>query len=183
MPPKQKTSFDKYVQERKQLHHSFMTIFNEVSSHFAKATLTDDEIALVKGSLDLLHTTFEEMRALEEKLKAIALEDMKEEAERNEFLDEGDAVVIKNKSKLTKLELFISKLEKPTVSLPSSTPQPLSTQVTFSQTKLPELNLPPFYGNIAGWFGFWERFLSQVGKSPNLPNAARIFKARANNKT
>ena len=67
---------------------------------------------------------------------------MKDEAEQNEFLDEGDAVVIKNKGKLTKLELFISKLEKHAVSLLSSTPQPPSMQPMFSQSKLPELNLP-----------------------------------------
>ena len=112
MPPKQKASFDKCIQERK-LRRSLTKIFNEVSSHFTKTTLTDDEIALVKGSLDLLRTTFEEMRTLERELKAMALEEMKDEAEQNDFLDEGDAVILKSKGKLTKLELFISKREKP----------------------------------------------------------------------
>ena len=95
MPPKQTASFDKCVQERKRLRRSFTTIFNKASSHFSKTTLTDDEIALVKGSLDLLRTTFEEMRTLERELKAMALEEMKDEAEQNDFLDEGDAVVLK----------------------------------------------------------------------------------------
>jgi len=134
MPPKQKASFDKCVQERKQLRRSFTTIFNEASSHFSKTTLTDDEIALVKGSLDLLRTTFEEMRTLERELKAMALEEMKDEAEQNDFLDEGDAVVLKSKGKLTKLELFISKLEKPAVSLQASTLEhPLSDLRFLSQ--------------------------------------------------
>ena len=124
MPPKQKASFDKCVQERKQLRRSFTTIFNEASSHFTKTTLTDDKIALVKGSLDLLRTTFEEIRTLERELKAMALEEMKDEAEQNDFLDEGDAVVLKSKGKLTKLELFISKLEQPAVSLQASTLEP-----------------------------------------------------------
>ena len=74
MPPKQKTPFEKYVQERKQLRRSFNSIFNEASSHFAKTTLTDDEIALVKGSLHLLYTTFKELRTLERELRVIALE-------------------------------------------------------------------------------------------------------------
>ena len=126
----------------------------------------------MKGSLDLLRTTFEEMRTLERELKAMALEEMKDEAEQNDFLDE--AVLLKSKSKLTKLELFISKLEKPAVSLQASTPEPPSTRPTFSQSKLPELNLPTFDGNIMEWFGFWERFQSQVGKSPDLPNAAKF---------
>ena len=95
MLPKQKASFDKCVQERKQLRHSFTTIFNEACSHFAKTTLTDDKIELVKGSLDLLHATFEEMRTLERELKVVVLEEMKYEAEQNDFLDEGYAVVIK----------------------------------------------------------------------------------------
>ena len=95
MPPKQKASFDKCVQERKQLRHSFTTIFKEASSHFTKTTLTNDKIALVKGSLDLLHTTFEEMRILERELKATALEGMKDKAKQNEFLDEGNTVVKK----------------------------------------------------------------------------------------
>ena len=77
MPPKQKTPFEKCVQERKQLRCSFNSIFNEASSHFAKTTLTDDEIALVKGSLDLLYTTFEELRTLERELRIIALEEIK----------------------------------------------------------------------------------------------------------
>ena len=174
MPPKQKTPFEKYVQERKQLRRSFNSIFNEASSHFAKTTLTDDEIALVKGSLDLLYTTFEELHTLERELRVIALEEIKDETEQNEFLDEGDAVVIQNKGKLTKLELFISKLEKPVVSLQSSMPQTPSTRPTFSQSKLPELNLPTFDCNIMEWFGFWERFQSQVGKSPDLPNVAKF---------
>ena len=51
------------------------------------------------GSLELLHTTFEEMRTLGRELKAIALEKVKDEAEQNEFMDESDAVVIKKKCK------------------------------------------------------------------------------------
>ena len=77
MPPKQKTPFEKYVQERKQLRRSFNSISNKASSHFTKTTLTDDEIALVKGSLDLLYTTFEELRTLERELRVIALEEIK----------------------------------------------------------------------------------------------------------
>ena len=68
------------IQERKQLCHSFMTIFNKASSHFAKMTLTDKEIVLVKGSLELLHTAFEELRTVEGEINVIALEDMKDEA-------------------------------------------------------------------------------------------------------
>ena len=113
MPPKKKTSFDKYVQERKQLRRSFTTIFNEASSHFAKTTLTDDEIALVKGSLDLLHTTFEELCTLERGLNVIALEEMKDEAEQNEFLDEGDAVLYKIKVSSLSLSCSFQNLKNP----------------------------------------------------------------------
>ena len=156
MPPKQKTQFEKYVQERKQLRRSSTSIVNEASSHFAKTTLTDDEFVLVKGSLDLLYTTVEELCTLERELRVIALEEIKDQTEQNEFLDEGDTVVIQNKGKLTKLELFISKLDKPVASLQSSMPQPPSTQPAFSQPKLPELNLPTFDSTITEWFGFWE---------------------------
>ena len=114
------------------------------------------------------------MRTLERELNVIAVEDMEDDAEQNVLLDEGDTVVTQNKSKLTKLELFISKFEKPVALLQSSTPQAPSTQPTFSQSKLPELSLPTFDGNIAEWFGFWERLQSQVGKSPDLPNVAKF---------
>ena len=137
MPLKQKASFDTCVQERKQLRHSFTTIFNEASFHFTKTTLTDDEIALVKGSLDLLRTTFEEMRTLERELKAMALEEMRDGAEQNDFLDEGDAVIIKSKVKLTKLELFISKLENQPFrhKLQRQSPPLCVFSPTFSQSK------------------------------------------------
>ena len=65
---------------------------------------------------------FKEMSDLELELKAVTLEEMKDEAEQNEYLDEGDGVVIKNKGMLTKLELLISKLEKSAIALQASTP-------------------------------------------------------------
>ena len=71
MPPKQKTPFDKLKQERSQLRRTFTKIFNEASALFTKSVLTDDELALAKGSIELLNTTFDEIRALERELNNI----------------------------------------------------------------------------------------------------------------
>ena len=76
--------------------------------------------------------------------------------------------MLQNKGKLNKLSLFIEKLGKPITSASSS------SDYMLSRSKLPDLNLPTFDGNITEWFGFWERFQSQVGNSPDLPNSAKF---------
>ena len=68
----------------------------------------------------------------------------------------------------------LSKLEKPVILSSSSPPPQSSTDRRFSCSKLSDLNLPTFDGNITERFGFWERFQSQVGKSPDLPNSAKF---------
>lgn len=172
MPPKQKSSLDKLKQERRQLRRTYTKIYNEASILFMKTDLTEEEITLLKSSFELLNTTFQDSTHLEKELKNIILDEVEDEAEQDEFFDEGDSVIITNKGKLSKLEFVISKFEKSLPSLPQ--PQPSSSTPTFSRSKLPDLNLPTFDGNITEWFGFWERFQSQVGKSPDLPNAAKF---------
>ena len=39
---------------------------------------------------------------------------------------------------------------------------------------MPDLQLPTFDGKITEWLGFWERFQSQVGSSPELPKSAKF---------
>ena len=172
MPPKQKTTLEKLKQERSQLRRTFTKIFNEASPLLTKSPLTDDEIVHLKSSSELLNDTFEESRALERELKSIILDEIDDEAQQDAFFDESDSIIIQNKGKLNKISLFIAKLEQPVTLSPQ--PQPSSSDRTFSRSKLPDLNLPTFDGNITEWFGFWERFQSQVGKSPDLPNSAKF---------
>ena len=172
MPPKQKTTLEKLKQERSQLRRTFTKIFNEASPLLTKSPLTDDEIVHLKSSSELLNNTFEESRGLERELKSIILDEIDDEAQQDAFFDESDSIIIQNKGKLNKISLFIAKLEQPVTLSPQ--PQPSSSDRTFSRSKLPDLNLPTFDGNITEWFGFWERFQSQVGKSPGLPNSAKF---------
>ena len=168
MPPKQKSTLDKLQQERSQLRRTFTKIFNEATPLLTKSPLTDDEIVLLKSSSELLNDTFTESRILERELRSLVLDEIQDETQRNAFFDESDTVILQDKGKLNKLSLFIEKLGKPTTSASSS------SDYMLSRSKLPDLNLPTFDGNITEWFGFWERFQSQVGNSPDLPNSAKF---------
>ena len=97
MPPKQKSTFERLKQERSQLRRTFTKIFNEASLFLKKSTLTDEEIARVKASSELLNATFEKTRTMERELKSIVLDDIKGETKQKEFFDESDSVMIDNK--------------------------------------------------------------------------------------
>ena len=79
MPPKQKSTFERLKQERSQLRRTFTKIFNEASPFLKKSTLTNEEIARVKASSELLNATFEETRTMERELKSIVLDGIENE--------------------------------------------------------------------------------------------------------
>ena len=54
----------------------------------------------MEATPELLKTTFKEISTLELGLKTILLEEMEEEVEQDEFLDESDSVIIKNKDRV-----------------------------------------------------------------------------------
>eukprot|EP00794_Sanderia_malayensis_P003895 gene3895-biopygen3329 len=175
MPPKPKSALEKLKQERRQIRRTFTKIFNEASALFTQESLRDEEISLLKSSLELLTNTFQDSQNLEKEIKEIVLEEIEDETEQDDFFDEGDSVIIANKGKLSKLEFIISKFDKPATPSPSSQQRQSSPHnQTFTRSKLPDLNLPAFDGNITEWFGFWERIQSQVGKSPDLPKSAKF---------
>ena len=83
-----------------------------------------------------------ESRIMEWELKSLVLDEIEDETQRNAFFDESDSVILQNKGKLNKLSLFIEKLGKPITSASSS------SDYMLSRSKLPDLNLPTFDGNI-----------------------------------
>ena len=168
MPPKQKSTLDKLKQERSQLLLTFTTVFNKATPLLTKSPLTDDEIVLLKSSSELLKDTFTESLILERELKSLVLDEIEDKTKRNAIFDESHSVILQNKGRLNKLSLFIEKFGTPITSASCS------SDCMLSRSKLPDLNLPTFDGNITEWFGFWERFQSQVGNSPDLPNSARF---------
>ena len=101
------------------------------------------------------------------------IEEIDDEDELDSFFDEVDEVKSTQHGKLTKFEFIISNYDT-YPSTPSSSEQEPSSSTSFSRSKLPDLNLPTFHGNVTEWFDFWERFQSQVGNSPDLPNAAKF---------
>ena len=174
MPPKQKSPTEKLKLERRQLRRTFTKIYNETSSFIAdKTVFSNEEIARLKSAFSALHTQFKDCNELEKQLRDIVLDEIENEDELDAFFDEVDEVASVNRGKLTKLEFVISKYDS-NVCTPSSTSKPEPSSSSYSRSKLPDINLPTFNGNITEWFGFWERFQSQVGESPDLPNAAKF---------
>ena len=157
MPPKQKTTLEKLKQERRQLRRTSTKIFNEASVHLTTTFLAVDDIALLNSSFDAFDSKFSECSGLEKELRDIASE-IEDEVELDEFFDEVDSVTIVNRGKLNKLEFVLSKYAKTSTPPASSPQQSFSSATTFTRSKLPDLNLPTFDGNITEWFGFWERF-------------------------
>ena len=96
-------------------------------------------------------------------------EELEDEAELDDFCVEAEVFAMEIEGKIDKIELLLTKFDK----LSTTNSQPHYSQ-SFSRSKLPDLNLPTFDGNITEWFGFWERFQSQVGNSPDLPNTAKL---------
>ena len=117
---------------------------------------------------------FKECSDLEKQLRELVIEEINDEGELDSFFDEVTEVTSQQHGKLTKLEFIISKYNA-YPSMPSSTRQEPPSSTSSSRSKRPDLNLPTFSGNITGWFGFWERFQSQVGNSPDLPKAATVM--------
>ena len=173
MPPKQKSITGKLKQERRQLRRSFTKIYNDTSSLFDKQTLSKEELAQLKSSFAALNSQFNECKDIEKQLRELIIEEVDNQGELDTFFDEVNEATSQQRGKLTKLEFILSKYDT-YPSTPSSSRQEPSSSTSFSPSKLPDLNLPTFNGNITEWFGFWERFQSQVGNSPDLPNAAKF---------
>ena len=106
-------------------------------------------------------------------LRELVIEEMNDVGKLDSFFDEVTEVTSQQRGTLTKLEFIMSKYGT-YPSTPSSTRQEPPSSTSFSRSKLPDLNLPTFSGIITEWFGFWERFQSQVGNSPHLPKAAKF---------
>ena len=116
---------------------------------------------------------FKECNDLEKQLRELVVEEINEEGELDSIFDEVTQVTSQQRRKLRKLEFIISKYDT-YPSTPSSTRQEPPSSTSFSRSKLTDLHLPTFSGIITEWFGFWERFLSQVGNSPDLSKAAKF---------
>ena len=171
MHPKQKSITGKSKQERQQLRRSFTKIYNDTSSVFDKQTLSKEKLAQLKSSFAALTNQFNECKDIEKQLRELIIEEVDNQGELDTFFDEVNEVTAQQRGKLTKLEFILSKYDSyPSTS--SSSRQEPSSSTSLSHSKLPDLNLPTFNGNITEWLGFWERFQSQVGNSPDLSNAA-----------
>ena len=101
------------------------------------------------------------------------IEEIDNADELDAFFDEVNEVTSQQCSKLTKLYFILSKYDA-YPSTPAPSHQEPSSSTLYSYSKLPDLNLPVFNGNITEWFGFWERSQSLVGNASDLPNAAEF---------
>ena len=174
MPPKQKSTTEQLKLEHHQLRRSFNSIYNETSTLFDRQLQSKEDIARPTSSLVALTNQFKECSDLEKQVQELVIEKINDEGELDSFFDEVTEVTSQQRGKLTKLEFIISKYNA-YPSTPSSTRQEPPSSTSFSRSKRPDLNLPTFSGNITEWFGFWERFQSQVGNSPDLPKAAKFM--------
>ena len=165
-----KSQLEKLKQERRKIRRSFTKIFHEVSPYFDSLNLSDADVSALKSSLVALNSKFEQCEKVDTELEEVLLDEIEDGAELDAFFDEVDEVTFINRGKLNKLDFLVSKFDK---TVAPEIAQPPTSGISL-RLKLPELNLPTFDGNITEWCGFWERFQSQIGDSPDLPNSAKF---------
>ena len=169
-----RTQLEKLKSERRQLRRGFTKTYNEISDIFAKSAQTEEEISVLKSTAEALHEQFRDCQILDKELRGIVLEEIQNEEESDAFFDEVTEVTNANRGKINKLLFYIAEFEKKNIK-----PTPVSNIPTLSNTstlrsKLPDLQLPTFDGQITEWNGFWERFQSQVGTLKDLPKSSKF---------
>ena len=168
-----RTTMEKLKSERRQLRRGFTKTYNEVSGLLTKDALTNDDISLLKSTAGALHDQFQECITLEKELRAVVLEEIKDEKELDTFFDEVTDVTNTNRGKFNKITFFLAELEKKNAKPPVSQTQSIARAATL-RSKLPDLQLSTFDGQITEWNGFWERFQSQVGSLQDLPQSSKF---------
>jgi len=174
MPPKQSSSLERLKQDRRQAQRTFTKTYNEVTGILAQPSCTAEEISQLRFTNEELNAQFKDCRDLDKDIQKMAMDERKDEAELDAFFDEVDEVTSANRGKLRKIQFYISEYDtknaKPAIvsSIPTLSPAPTL------RSKLPNLQLPTFDGQITEWNGFWERFQSQVGTLPDLPKSSKF---------
>ena len=159
-----RTPMEKLKSERRQLRRAFTKTYNEVSGLLTNEHVSNDDITLLKSAAAALHDQFQECLTLEKELRAIVLDEIQDESELDVFFDDVTEVTNANRGKFNKINFFLKELEKKTNAENPPTSQNQSvTNTSTLRSKLPDLQLPTFDGQIMEWNGFWERFQSQVG--------------------
>ena len=174
MPPKQSSSLEKLKQDRRQLRRTFTKTYNEFSGILAKQSCTAEEILQLRLTNEELEAQFKECRDLYKDIRKMVVDEIKGEAELDAFFDEVGEVASVNRGKLGKIQYYISKHDrknaKPAIvsSIPTLSPTPTL------RSKLPDLQLATFDGQLTEWNGFWERFQSQVGTLSDLHKSSKF---------
>ena len=69
-----------------------------------------------------------------------------------------------NQRKITRARNFMKKATEPAPAATTVTTTPTASKTS----KLPKLSLPKFNGTLTDWLAFWERFLVEIDKHPDL---------------
>ena len=165
-----RTPLEKLKLERRQLRRAFTKAYNDASEYFTQPILSNEDITLLKTAAAALNDQFRECHDLGKDIRSVALDEIKDEDELDAFFDEVNEVTNANRGKISKLEFYISKFEKKNVKTTPVSNIPTLSNTSTLRSKLPDLQLPTFDGQITEWNGFWERFQSQVGTLKDLPN-------------
>ena len=166
-----KSPFEKLKLERRQARRTFTKTFNDAAVFFKETALSDEVLSTLKSIASALNAEFKNCLELDKELRSIVLEEIDDQNQQDAFFDEVNDVTLVNRGKLAKLEFFLSKFDKKR----NTSSEPLSsTTHSALRSKLPDLQLPIFDGKSTEWLGFWERFQSQVGNLPDLPNTAKF---------
>ena len=166
MPP---ALLEKLKSETCQLQRAFTKTHNEVSGLPMQEQLSNDDISLLESTAGALHNQFQECLA-----QPVVLDETQDEKELDAFFDEVTKVTNANRGKFNKIHFFLEELEKKNVK-----PSPVSQNQSLAHTstlcsKVPDLQLPTFDGQITEWNGFWEIFQSQVGSVQDLPQLSKF---------
>ena len=167
------TTIDKLKSERRQLRRAFTKTYDEVSGLLTKEPLSKDDITKLKSAAGSLHEQHQECIALEKELRAVVLDEIQDEKKLDLFFDEVTEVTNANRGKFNKIHFFLDELEKKNAKPSLVTQNPIA-RTSVLRSKLPDLQLPTFDGQITEWNGFWERFQSQVCCLPDLPRSSKF---------
>ena len=138
---------------------------------FEETALSDEVLSTLKSIASALNAEFNNCLDLDKQLRSIVLEEINDENQQDAFFDEVNDVTSVNRCKIAKHKFSLSKFDKKR----NTSSEPLSSTTHSALcSKLPDLLLPIFDGKITEWLGFWEKFQSQVGNLPDLPNTAKF---------
>ena len=152
--------------ERRQVCRPLTKTCTEAALFFKETTLSNVAFSTLKSIASALIAKFNDCQELDKQLRGIVLEEVNDEDQLDTFFNEVNDVTATNRGKMAKLEFFLSKFDKKCNTSPvllSSTTQ------SALRSKLPEIQLPIFDGKITDWFGFWERFQSQLENYQTCP--------------